>query len=168
VPQRPNQFPKEELNSSLGIPISKFLTNWFTFDSQLAIGVPMSNFFYLQGIQATCCFPECWKAVDDGAWEWLFATNWGAGHGEDSSGLFGEERLCSALPAGVLFLVLPRKSSQKEVAPTASPGYAGVSALLSRNGRAAELGALPLRQSSPFLPLRLALLDDAEGRLKTN
>ena len=33
---------------------------------------------------------------------------------------------------------------------------------------AAELGAMPLRQSSPFLPLRLALLDDEEGRLKTN
>jgi len=84
--------------------------------------------------------------------------------------------LCSALPAGILFLVLPRKSSQKEVAPTASPGYAGCSALLSRNGRAAhpkgtscgaELGAAPLRQSSPFFPLRPALLDDAEDKLKT-
>ena len=32
---------------------------------------------------------------------------------------------------------------------------------------AAELGAAPLRQSSPFFPLRLALLDDAKGKRKT-
>ena len=80
-------------------------------------------------------------------------------------------------PAGeVLLLVLPRRSTQEESAPTASPGCAGCSALLSRNGRAAhpkgascgaELGATPLRQSSPFFPLRLALLDDAKGQMKT-
>ena len=33
---------------------------------------------------------------------------------------------------------------------------------------AAELGPSVLRQSSPFFPLRPALLDDAKGKMKTN
>ena len=71
-------------------------------------------------------------------------------------------------PAGeVLLLVLPRRSTQEEVAPTASPGLRrGLCAAQPQRG-AAELGPSVLRQSSPLFPLRLALLDDAKGMRKT-
>ena len=72
--------------------------------------------------------------------------------------------LGSAPDARAYFLFSCKKKVAKEKSPPQRrPAFAEVSALLSRNGRAAELGALPLRQSSPFFPLRLALLDDAKG-----
>jgi hypothetical protein len=73
----------------------------------------------------------------------------------------------SPLTGEILFLVLPRKSTQKEVAPVMSLGCAECSALHERNGGAAELGPAALRQSSPFSPLRPALLDDTKGKRKT-
>jgi hypothetical protein len=79
------------------------------------------------------------------------------------------EALFSAPDARHYFLLSCQKKVSKENArPQRRPAFAGCSALLSRNGRAAELGAAPLRQSSPFFPLRLALLDDAKGKLKTD
>ncbi len=103
---------------------------------------------------------------------WLgCAHSWGAGIGADFV-LLDSELTRRVSPAGeVLLLVLPRRSTQEESAPAASPGFAGVSALLSRNGGlrtprvlpAGRTRAAPLKQSSPLFPLRLALLDDAKG-----
>ena len=76
----------------------------------------------------------------------------------------GERRLGSAPDArAYFFLSCQEEVAKKKARPPRRPAFAGFSALLSRNGRAAELGAMPLRQSSPFFPLRLALLDDAKG-----
>ena len=78
------------------------------------------------------------------------------------------DRLCSAPDArAYFFLSCQEEVAKKKARPQRRPARAGCSALLSRNGRAAELGPTVLRQSSPFFPLRLALLDDAKGQMKT-
>ena len=66
-----------------------------------------------------------------------------------------------------LSLASPRKSKQKEGDPQVGAGCAGPLRYSALAG-AAELGATPLKQSSPFFPLRLALLDDAKGKMKTS
>ena len=73
----------------------------------------------------------------------------------------------SALRAGVLSFASPKESSQRKGDPWVGAGCAG-SLRYSGLAGAAELGAAPLRQSSPFFPLRLALLDDATGKMKTS
>ena len=79
------------------------------------------------------------------------------------------DRLGSAPDARAYFPFSCKKKVAKENArPQRRPACAGVSALLSRNGRAAELGFCPSDSPRPSFPLRLALLDDAEGQLKTN
>ena len=97
-----------------------------------------------------------------------YAFGWGAhirGAGIGADFVLRDSELTrSVSPAGeVLLLVLPRRSTQEESAPTASPGFRRVLCAAQSQRGAAELGALPLKQSSPLLPLRLALLDDAKG-----
>jgi hypothetical protein len=70
------------------------------------------------------------------------------------------------LLAGVLFLASPRKSSQKEGDPKGGAGFAG-SLRYSERRAAAELGALPLKQSSPTAPGLPALLSAFHGDPKS-
>ena len=80
-----------------------------------------------------------------------------------------ELRLGSAPDArAYFFLSCQEEVAKKKSRPQRRPAFAGCSALLRHNGRAAELGPSVLRQSSPFFPLRLALLDDAKGKLRTD
>jgi len=57
----------------------------------------------------------------------------------------------SALLAGVLSFVWPKESSQRKGHPWVGAGVAG-SLRYSERRAAAELGALPLKQSSPKAP----------------
>ena len=80
-----------------------------------------------------------------------------------------ELRLGSAPDArAYFFLSCQEEVAKKKSRPQRRPAFAGCSALLRHNGRAAELGPSVLRQSSPFFPLRPALLDDAKGNRKTS
>jgi hypothetical protein len=65
-----------------------------------------------------------------------------------------ELALCSALRAGVLSFASPKESSQRKGDPWVGAGYAGPLRYSALAG-AAELGAAPLRQSSPFFRQRL-------------
>ena len=70
-------------------------------------------------------------------------------------------------PAGeVLLLVLPRRSTQEESAPAASPGCAGCSALLSRNGGLRNSGLRPSDSPRPFsrCVLRCSTTQRARGK----
>src|SRR5574343_401654 len=70
--------------------------------------------------------------------------------------------LVSALRAGVLSFASPKESSQRKGDPQVGAGYAGP--LRYSAGRAAaELGAAPLKQSSPKTPGPPALLSASQG-----
>src|SRR5574343_1782602 len=73
----------------------------------------------------------------------------------------------SALLAGVLFLASPRKSSQKEGDPQVGAGYAGPLRYSPLAG-AAELGAAPLKQSSPFFRQQLRCSAPLRGTRKAS
>ena len=78
------------------------------------------------------------------------------------------ERLGSAPDARAYFLFSCKKKVAKENArPQRRPAFAGCSALLSRNGGLRNSGLCPSDSPRPFFPLRLVLLDDAKGQLKT-
>ena len=59
------------------------------------------------------------------------------------------------LDGEVLLLVLPRRSTQEEVAPAASPGCAGCSALLGQPGRLRNSGLRPSNMLADYPPTAL-------------
>jgi len=65
-------------------------------------------------------------------------------------GVAASEPLGSALRAGVLSFASPKESSQRKGDPKVGAGYAGP-LRYSKSAGAAELGATPLRQSSPLI-----------------
>ncbi len=84
------------------------------------------------------------------------------------------DALCSALDAlgsapdarAYFFLSCQEKVAKKKARPLRRPAFAGVSALLSRNGRAAELGPAALRQSSPCFPVASCAARRRRGQIE--
>jgi hypothetical protein len=75
--------------------------------------------------------------------------------------------LLSALRAGVLSFASPKESSQRKGDPQVGAGYAGPLRYSPLAG-AAELGAAPLRQSSPFFRQQLRCSAPLRGTRKTS
>ena len=75
----------------------------------------------------------------------------------------GAETLGSALPAGILFLASPRKSSQKEGDPRVTRPASPAPLRYSQGRAAAQLGAAPLKQCSPTSPGLAPLLGAPRG-----
>ena len=71
--------------------------------------------------------------------------------------------LRSALPAGILFLASPRKSSQKEGDPRVTRPASPAPLRYSQGRAAAQLGAAPLKQCSPTSPGLAPLLGAPRG-----
>ena len=65
------------------------------------------------------------------------------------------------------FLSCQEKVAKKKSRPQRRPAAPGALRCSATTGGLRNSGLTALRQSSPFFPLRPALLDDAKGRLKT-
>gem|GEM_PF-2377009 len=77
------------------------------------------------------------------------------------------QAVLSALRAGVLSFASPKESSQRKGDPRVGAGYAGPLRYSPLAG-AAELGAAPLRQSSPFFRQRLRCSAPLRGTRKAS